>query len=137
MGVPDIKKRKTNANRSHSFHHWADNFDRFSNPHRTPELLLAKRIEMLRFVLFTRERLYHADTRKAFLQDRHHRSHLLFLELSLAPYLFAVIDNRDHTHREKEEADDREFPVEVNQYSESADYGERLLNQVAANTRQG
>src|ERR1700751_256181 len=137
MGVPDIKKRQTNPNSSHGFHHWADNFDRFSNSHPTPELLLAKRIKMLRFILFTRKRLYHTDSRKALLQDGHHRSHFLFFELPLAPYLFAVVNNRDHTHREQEEADKGEFPVEVNQYSKSTDYRERLLNQVTANTRQG
>src|SRR4029077_7418282 len=136
VGIPDVKEREANPDGSHCFDHRTDNFDRLANAYTAAELLLAEGGEMLGFALLPCKCLYHTDTRKAFLENRHHRSHFLFFELPLAPNPFSVVDDRNHTDRKKEKADESEFPVEMDQDRESADNRKWLLDQVAADTGQ-
>src|SRR5271165_3244441 len=137
VSIPDVEKRQTDAYRRNGFDHGAYDLYRFLNADAASELFKTQSFEMLRLVLLPGERFDHTDPGKAFLQDRHHRPDFLFLEFPLSPHPLAVINDRHHADRKKEQTHDGEFPIQVNQNCEGADNGQRLFDQVTTNTGQG
>ena len=85
---------------------------------------------------FARKRLDHANSSECFLHRHHHLAHAFLFTLHRFPGAAPINAQRQQTGWKKNQSDHSEFPIHQQKHTDCAHNGDRLLKNVAADSRQ-